>query len=1022
MSINYAILDDTNEGSLLEITDANMILTYNSTGTDQNRNARADIGVSKGLHYWEIILYSSSGQTMTGTTAFVGLVETNVANNVTPGSVTNSIGYSLGTGQIYVDGVLDQTVTTTGLKSVIGMAFNADSGVLDIYINGAYVTGVDVPPGSLLLWKPAFTVCGAVAYGFSMFVNFGQRDFEMPVPDGYRPGLFTTSQPFSTVYLASEDWISPHDADNPNTLYYGDLLSASKFYIERNVSFSPHGKNQKGTVIPPIDFTRHPRYNNLINNPPRDALVIFKIVYPEDPDNPIQIGVGLIDDVECKDKSTGTLKFKEIQSLLDLPLSKNYFLPYVSEGSAQRIKPSAFGACRNIEPVVIDTANRIYHLSDIPLTQIATIRDKGDRLDPLAAPPDWVATANLQAVQLQTEPDGKLSADVSSSGDSLIVGSPDIDIVEPYGNMATENVPIDMPQGWYKSGTQNRTAIDYFNQRLRLQVNGVIPAGINATWDARFKDLRVPATDWCPVVKGCYYRLTYTIISSNWPTNGGFGQFAAGWFIRGVSGQVASAGGVMTVLAPGTYNVDFRASCDGTLAYYGTGNLDPANYGGSTGPWVIHIDEVKCILKSALVPDVINGEGNFDSSLTGWTIGTHTGTSSVYLALITSEYPSPGIGSMRFTVTAGSGNKGERYYGSAYLGTGVTYRVAFSTATSSTNSKLEVFAYEPVGGTYFLVSTYIGAQNNCEAIITVGVACRLLLRASTTDSLAGETRVSQLRLWNITNQISESSINIPLHGISLAEYFKHIIEVRAKLDSNFWVEEDVSEIDIETKYTFGVYTDNEITMKAMLDAPMESFTSGITEDETGKLRIARMKNPSSIPDEDIILEIDENNAQDFPQIKGDLAPGLTTRWGTRRNWKLHSDGDFVTDTDPVTGIDLGSRERFKRVSQFLTSSPVRIHSNYAHAKDAKPLDSLLDIEADGRTEVDRVCEMFQEPRKLLRLTVYYDGQPLGIIPGKSAVRYTREDADLGFESGKKMLVLESKHWPIQRAYTLYVWG
>ncbi len=1018
MTQNFAALDPVTLGPQLELRDGGMLLTYDTTGTTVARHARANQGVATGQHFWECVVYGD--QALVADTAVVGLVLAGTANTTAPGVSASTVGYRPGDGTCWQGGAVVATVATAPLRTVIGVALNlaAPTRTLTVYVNRLAVHTFTLAAGQT--WYPAHTVCGAVAYGHFMFVNYGFRLFETASPAGFRQGVYTTSQPFSTMRVASEDWITPHDAAEPNIPYAGHVRNPDQFGIEKGVTFWPWGQSGSSFSFGELEIQDDGTYEALALKQPRGARVLLKIVDRDDPTAaPVSIGGAIFVQANESGPDAMRIRLRDPLEQLDVGLRRRYYLPYVIDGSANRLMPISLGACRNIEPILIDAPRRTYGMHDGPLTQIVAIRDKGDKLDPLAAPPDWSVTSDRRGVELQTEAQGKVSADVSSSGAATIVGAPNIDAVAGFGTMAT-NVS-GMPDQWFTiaAGMFHATAshVATGGGRLSVQTTGIIPASILVSWDVRFRN--VPSQRlWVPIRKGCYYRMTYRISSSYWPTTVGFGQCAAGWRIRG-AGESGDAGGTTTHLIAGEYTIDFRASCDGTLAWYGYGNIDPANNGGSTGPWFVEIDDVVCLLKSADTPDRLSGFGHFIAALTNWTpLTISAGCSVAYGTVTSSDYPA-GLGVMVMTIAAGAAKVAQDSYqvaGSAMLA-GRSYRVALRLDGSTSNARVNIVARNTATSAMTTLTTL--SASTLEATVVVGADSWLVLEGFTADAAVGTAKVSLVRCFDVTDQLAESSTTAPLSGISLAEYCRHVIEDRAGLSAGSWVASDAAAIDTATGYVFGVHVRETITGRGLLSAPLDTYTAALTTDNLDRIRIARLIAPEAEPDGAIVWEINQLNAPERPEVTLDEAPGLTCRAGARRNWTLHTDSDFVTDFDPITGIDAASRTRFKRVSQFIVSSAKPLADLYAAARNRDPIDFLSDLQIHAQTELDRVVSMYSKPRGFWRVVAYYDGTPPLVRPGV-VVRVTWPRP--GLETGLKLLVSRARHVATAQMVDMTLWG
>lgn len=1018
----YATLDPAVIGPALELQDGGVIVTYDTDGATLSRHVRSTQGLSAGRHRWEVIVYGDGSLDQAATTAAIGLVQQGTDTNTFPGEALNTVGYRPGDGGCWQNSSAIATVATAPLRSVIVCALDlVSSPTLSIYVNRLLVHTFTLPAGAT--WFPAVAVGGETAYAFSAYVNLGLRAFEEASIDGFRDGVYTSPQPLPTLRLASDDWMSAPTAALPNVAYAGDVINGRNFAIERSVMFWPWGREGGSTGYADLDIdNRGGAYTRLLGGTARNVRVVLKLADRDAPDAaPALLATTYLAKSELVTMQRGKLRLRDGLEQLRSPAQRRYFLPYTPEGTRGRPWPISYGAARSVEGILVDELRRSYVFADRALTQIGTVREKGDRLDPMSGPPDYSTRSDLRGIELNEEPLGKLVADISSSGEPMIVGAPDVDVLDGYGAMT--NAASGMPEQWTASGLMFRTAASRVatgGGRLRTTTNGILPSAIDALWDVRFRDLRTEAVDWLPIRKGCYYRLRWKVQSAYWPTTMGFGQFSGGWQIRG-AGQVGIAGGMTTQFVPGEYTLDFRAECDGTLSWFGFGNIDPANNGGSTGPWWVEIDDVECVLKSAATPDVYQGTGNFVGSIPSWwKSGSAVGATVTHGTIVSPEYPAPGIGCMQFSITAGVGNYGARSCNLAPLWPGVPHRLAFSMAETSGNGRLQIYAWDTNTDEQFLLDSFVGPQGLCECTITVGTECLLYLRADTVDFSTGVVKVSQLRLLDLTDQVSESATSVPLTGITLHDFCKDVIETRAGLGPGAWAPGDALAIDAATGYVFGVHSREQVTNEALLRTPLDSFTAGITTDENDRIRVPRLIDPETVPDEnlafDIVVGVDTRGELSYVV---DMAPGLTAHAGCRRNWTLHTDSDFVEDFDPETGISAAARTQLKRKFQQLVSSTKPLHPLYDHARDAGPLETVLDVKAHALAALEHALDFYAVVRGFYTVDVMFAGSPPPIRPGVVG-RLTWTDH--GITHVRKVYVKRTRCLATSGVLTIEGWG
>ena len=169
---NYATQSRLDSYSTIAIANGNLDIE----GTDTAwRTSRASIGVSSGKWYWEATIISGAG-----------------------GNIGIGLGKSADSLDSYPSHYFVYTAIAASDNNVLGLAFNADSGLLEIYKNGVKtalsVTGLFSGP-----YFPALIVYGDYGGTRGRFsANFGQRPFAYTAPSGFK-ALCDTNLPAPVV-------------------------------------------------------------------------------------------------------------------------------------------------------------------------------------------------------------------------------------------------------------------------------------------------------------------------------------------------------------------------------------------------------------------------------------------------------------------------------------------------------------------------------------------------------------------------------------------------------------------------------------------------------------------------------------------------------------------------------------------------------------------------------------------------------------------------------------------------------
>ena len=166
---NYCTLNPLDKNTNVNLSNGNLDFEDDVS----NYGVRSTIFVSSGKWYWEVAHTSGTG--VGNFTA--GIAKANWDLGYVSG--TNSFGYG-SQGSFYPSN-LEATATAANIGDVVGFAFDADAGSLQVYINGTSLnTAADANWGNIGdgPWCPAF----GTGANKTCSVNFGQRPFQ------YAPG------------------------------------------------------------------------------------------------------------------------------------------------------------------------------------------------------------------------------------------------------------------------------------------------------------------------------------------------------------------------------------------------------------------------------------------------------------------------------------------------------------------------------------------------------------------------------------------------------------------------------------------------------------------------------------------------------------------------------------------------------------------------------------------------------------------------------------------------------------------
>jgi hypothetical protein len=170
---NYATLNPLSKSSVHTLSDGNLTIT----GISPYGSTFATIGMSSGKWYWEQTLAATTGTN--DIQIGMGNKDTDALNY--PGATSRSYGFSSGNLKWNNGGATAYTTSWTS-GDVIGLAFNADTGSLTLYKNGASlgVAFSSIPADTY------FPIAGAYNSSSVSYLNFGQRAFAYTAPSGFK--------------------------------------------------------------------------------------------------------------------------------------------------------------------------------------------------------------------------------------------------------------------------------------------------------------------------------------------------------------------------------------------------------------------------------------------------------------------------------------------------------------------------------------------------------------------------------------------------------------------------------------------------------------------------------------------------------------------------------------------------------------------------------------------------------------------------------------------------------------------
>lgn len=345
--------------------------------------------------------------------------------------------------------------------------------------------------------------------------------------------------------------------------------------------------------------------------------------------------------------------------------------------------------------------------------------------------------------------------------------------------------------------------------------------------------------------------------------------------------------------------------------------------------------------------------GAAGNNVTGWIEAIYTGPVSTPFRFATGK-------TYRWTVkissevrggfSIGFGNPQNPGYLEMYAGPRTASNSSLRNVVPSNRRINRWLAFSPTGevGTYTGLFTAPSTANNEELIFRFGGS-------------AASCRIESVEIIEVPEP---SSISLP--GVLLKDYVKEIFRLSNRPESLLELS-DLDAIDPSAR-EMGYWTDKSVQALSMIRVPLDSYSADIYSDREGKIRFARMRDPSlETPD----LEINTDNMKSRPRIYLDTAEGLTNQVGSRRNYYVHSESELAGS---IVDLPLDERAKFINADQFSEELEVPLDwpEQYAHAVGANPLRTLYDDKTVASDELQRIIDIYAELRWFVEVEIYLD--------------------------------------------------
>lgn len=270
--------------------------------------------------------------------------------------------------------------------------------------------------------------------------------------------LETISEGLSTIYLAIiDEGLVTGPTDSPaNAEFKQRIVNAETFSIRRQpMPWFEGSQGAQAAAFGALSIVNYDgAFNFLLENDLRDATVVIKLpratllTTGTQLADTITICTAVVDSIVYQGQDIITINLKDTLARLDKVLPCRFNPPFVASGAANVMVPLTYGAFRNVQPLLVDQANRLFQIHAGNIPNITAVMDKAAPLDPHAKPPQYTRALNGSGIQLQTMPVGKLTIDGSSYGTQSVIAGVD-DVLAGAGQFTgTWTGTPAVPPGW----------------------------------------------------------------------------------------------------------------------------------------------------------------------------------------------------------------------------------------------------------------------------------------------------------------------------------------------------------------------------------------------------------------------------------------------------------------------------------------------------------------------------------------------------------------------------------------------
>lgn len=250
----------------------------------------------------------------------------------------------------------------------------------------------------------------------------------------------------------------------------------------------------------------------------------------------------------------------------------------------------------------------------------------------------------------------------------------------------------------------------------------------------------------------------------------------------------------------------------------------------------------------------------------------------------------------------------------------------------------------------------------------------------------------------------------------LPAWLAMILRDRGPMETADYDATSINALDAATTYKLGFWSDRAERVLDVLQDTMQSFTGWMWVDRLQVIKVGRLVSPVVAGGEPTYTDIE---LYGDITVSPDLASGLSDRLAGIRNYSVHQESEiagslYTTAPGRITAAQL--KEEWLAIRKGATA----LHGQYAFAKSAEPLPTLLTDATQVQTEASRMTGLWAPRRCFYKFAVFIEGGAGYLLePGQVVVLQSDR---FGLNSGLPVVLTDIKSRFLSDLVEIEAWG